>query len=171
MMTTLQPRTRPPEVALVHRPAVTLLGLSAALLYAGSFFLPAYQEAAGFHAFVLSLVFLVGIPMWLANPFFWSGLTLLAQGKYRSARNAGLVALVLALSECWLFAEGLQVGYFVWVSSMASLAVAGWWGQLQPYSAQGTRGAGEASRIAARLAASRPPNLSPEGRDAFQEVR
>jgi hypothetical protein len=128
---------------------VALLGISAALLYAGSFFLPAYQAGVGYQAFVVSLVFLVGIPIWLANPFFWSGLTLLAEVKYASARNAGLVALLLALSEAWPCWPG-----------------AGWFGEEQT-SLSETRGAGEASRIAARFAAARPPFLPPVGQDAY----
>src|SRR5262249_41227117 len=154
----------PPEVvAVVHPSAAALLGLFAALLYAASFFLPACEEVAGWQAFVLSLVFFVGLPMWLANPVFWSGLVLLSRGEYGPAGKRGLVAFVLALSECSLFAEGLQVGYFLWVGSMAVLAAAGWWGHVRSRPVEGTRGAGEASRIAARLAASRPPYLSSAG--------
>ena len=76
--------------------------------------------------------------------------------------------LLLALSECWLFAEGLRVGYFLWVGSMALLVLAGWCGLLQADSAPVTRGAGEASRIAARFAASRLPVLPPVEQDAYR---
>jgi hypothetical protein len=170
-MTLTQARVPPPERVLAVRcpPTVALLGLAAALLYAASFFLPATDMVAGYQAFVLSLVFVIGIPMWLANPVFWSGLTLLSQGKYRSARKAGLLGLVLALSECWLFSKGLRVGYFAWVASMALLAAAGWWGQLGHGPVHGPRVPGEATRIAARFTACRSPRMPSWGGDAYQE--
>lgn len=142
-MLTSDLRVPPPAV-------VTVLGVAAVLVYAVSFFLPVFLEAAGYHAFLLSLVSVVALPMWLANPFFWSGLAGLCRGEYRSARKAGLAGLVLALSECWLFFEGLRVGYFAWVGSMALLAVAGWCGQPRQ-SSIGAGNAGEATRIASRL--------------------
>jgi hypothetical protein len=144
-----------PDIALGgSSPAVPLLGVSSAVLYAASFFLPAFQEGAGYHAFLFSLVYLLGIPMWFANPVFWCGLALLCQGKHRAARKAGVVALVFALSEFWLFLEGLRVGYFVWVGSMALLIAAAWCGVHDPprdLSFPRPRGAGEATRIAARF--------------------
>jgi hypothetical protein len=173
MTPSLQTRIPPPAVVLAVRcpPTVALLGLAAALLYAVSFFLPAADGVAGYNAFVFSLVFLFFVPMWAANPAFWSGLAHLYQGQYRSARNAGLAALLLSLSQSWMVYRELRVGYLAWVGSMALLAVAGWCGQLGRMSAQGPKSAGEATRIAARFAASRPALLPPEGQDAFQEVR
>jgi hypothetical protein len=155
MMTQLQARIPPPEAVIAVRcpPIAAVLGVAAAVLYAGSFLLPAYHEAAGYQAFMFSFVCVIGIPMWLANPVFLSGLALLSQGKYRSAGKAGLWALVLALSECWLFSGGLRVGYYVWVASMALLAAAGWWGQLRRVPVHGPWGAGEATCIAARFRA------------------
>jgi hypothetical protein len=145
----LHPRAVP-EVAREHlSPAV--LGVAAAVLYALSFFLPAFQEAAGYQAFFVSLFFVVGIPMWAANPVFWSGLVLLSQREYASAGKAGVLALSLALSECWLFSEGLRVGYFAWVGSMALLALAGGCGQPRDSFPIEAETAGEAARIASRL--------------------
>ena len=123
-MLTSDLRVPPPAV-------VTVLGVVAVLVYAVSFFLPVFLEDAGYHALLFSLVSVVALPMWLANPFFWSGLAGLCRGEYRAARKAGLAGLVLALSECWLFSKGLRVGYFTWAGSMALLAVAGWCGQAQ----------------------------------------
>jgi hypothetical protein len=172
MLNTTKARIPSPEAIVAVRcpPAVAVLGLAAVFLYAVSFFLPACDNAAGYQAFVLSVVCVVGIPMWFANPFFWAGVALLSQGKYASAGKAGLVALVLALSECWLFAQGLQVGYYAWVGSMALLAAAGWCGAAEGRDGpvHGTRGAGEATRIAARFGASRPPFLLPQGQGAYQ---
>jgi hypothetical protein len=154
-MLTLRARIPPPEVLIAVRcpPTVALLGFAAALLYAASFFLPAVDGAAGYQAFVLSLVFIIGIPMWLANPVFWSGLTLLSQGKYASAGKTGLLALVLALSECWLFND-LRVGYYAWVGSIALLAAAGWWGSCDAglSTSQGVSVRPPASRPASRRA-------------------
>jgi hypothetical protein len=137
-------------------PAVTLLGLSSAVLYTVSFFLPAYHGAVGYQAFLSAWLFLIGIPMWFANPIFWCGLALLCQGKHGPARKAGVVALVFALSEFWLFLEGLRVGYFVWVGSMGLLTAAAWCGAHDPprelFLPEFPR-VGEAGRIAARFAA------------------
>jgi hypothetical protein len=153
MLNPIQARTPPADMVVAVRcpPAVALLGLAAVLVYAVSFFLPACDNAAGYQAFVLSLVCVIGIPMWFANPFFWAGIALLSQGKYASAGKAGLVALVLALSECWLFAKGLRVGYFAWVSSIALLAVAGFCGGFDKPPPCRLRNVGEATRITARF--------------------
>ena len=173
MLNTTQARIPSPEAIVAVRcpPAVALLGLAAVLVYAVSFFLPAFDKTAGYQAFVLSLVCVIGIPMWFANPFFWAGVALLSQGKYRSAGKAGLVALVLALSECWLFAEGLQVGYYAWVGSMALLSAAGFCGAAEGRDgpAHGSRGAGEAARIAARWATASTPRSPAWDRDAYRE--
>jgi hypothetical protein len=101
------------------------LGWLAVGLYIISFFLPAYAGALGYQAFLCALVCMIGIPMWSANLVFWGGLAQLSQGRYRSAGGAGLAALLLALSEAWMFRDGLQVGYWMWVGSMGLLALAG----------------------------------------------
>jgi hypothetical protein len=153
-MTPPQPGASRPEadVAVTYESPAGVLGVLAAVLYVVSFFLPACEGAAGYQAFALSLVCVVGIPMWLANPLFWSGLLLLSQGKRAAAGKAGLTAVALALSQCWLFWPGLRVGYFAWVGSMGLLAVAGWCGgQERQAAVPESRGAGEASRIAARF--------------------
>jgi hypothetical protein len=134
-----------------------VVGAVAVAVYAVSFFLPALDSIVGFQAFLCSLGFVITIPMWVANPIFWFGLRRLAQGRYRSAGKAGLLALVFALSESWMCAGGLRVGYFVWVGSMAVLATVGLFGDAQeerprrwPFHPTWTRG-GEAARIAARF--------------------
>jgi hypothetical protein len=102
---------------------------------------------------------LLFIPMWAANPLFWSGLAHLYTGQYRAARNAGLAALFLSLSQSWMVYRELRVGYFAWVGSMVLLTAAGWCGQLRCCPIHGSCGACEATRIAARFA-SRPPYLN-----------
>jgi hypothetical protein len=130
MMTPPQPCVSRPEtdLAIAYQSPAGLLGVLAAVLYVVSFFLPACEGMAGYQAFVISVVFLIGIPMWLANPGFWLGLLLLYQGKHAAAAKAGLLATALALSECWMFWPALRVGCFAWVGSMGLLAVAGWCG-------------------------------------------
>jgi hypothetical protein len=153
MLHSIQARTPPPGLVIAVRcpPTAALLGLAAALLYAVSFFLPAADGVAGYNAFVFSLVFLLFIPMWAANPVFWSGLAHLYLGQYRSARNAGLAALFLSLSQAWMVYRELRVGYFAWVGSMALLAVAGFCGGYGKQPPCQSRNAGEATRIAARF--------------------
>jgi hypothetical protein len=116
-----------PEVATpgLRSAAPGLLGGLALLLYAVSFFLPALDGVAGYQAFVFALIWFVFLPMWAANPVFWIGLGRLFQGRHGSASRAGLAALLLALSESWMFGRELGVGYLVWVGSMAVLVVAG----------------------------------------------
>ena len=133
-----------------------VLGAVAVTLYGVSFFLPAVGTVLGFLAFIWAPSSVVLIPMWLANPVFWYGLHCLFGGRLEAAAKAGLVALLLALSESWLFWGELGVGYFAWVGSMAALARVG--------IRSGTEGTdpfrtipspfflgGEASRIAARF--------------------
>ena len=109
-----------PEAVVTRRSvAGDLLGLLTITVYAVSFFLPVTRDVLGYQAFVCSLVFMVLIPMWAANLALWLGLAELSLGRYRRAGLAGLVALVLAASESWLFVGELQVGFFAWVGSMA----------------------------------------------------
>jgi hypothetical protein len=124
-------------------------------MYAVSFFLDAADRMAGYQAFLLALYIPVYWPMWLANPVFWFGLSRLCQGRYHSAGTAGLVALVLALSESWLCGR-LDVGYFLWAGSMAVLALAGLCRELEEQLDLGRQWgaaltAGEASRIASQF--------------------
>ena len=69
-----------------------------------------------------------------------------------------MVALLLALSEFWMFIDGLGIGYLVWVGSMAVLAAAGSCGAKEEENrrwpwpvAPGWRTPGEAARIASRF--------------------
>src|SRR5262249_19047678 len=127
MLNTTQARILSPEAVVAVRcpSVVALLGLASALLYAVSFFLPATEGVAGYHAFVFSLACFLFIPMWAANPFLCAGLVHLYLGQYRSARNVGLAALFLSLSQSWMVFRELRVGYFAWVGSMALLTAAG----------------------------------------------
>ncbi len=143
------------------------LGLLASALYAVSFFLPAVPGILGFQAFVYSLVCVICVPMWAANLALWLGLAELSRGRYGTAGTAGLVAVVLAVSESWLFLGELRVGYFVWVGSMILLAFVGLCGaeQTRPrWPVQvGSNIEGEATRIASRFPAARhrPPRACP----------
>jgi hypothetical protein len=147
-----------PEAVVARRSAAgDVIGLLAVILYALSFFLPATRWVVGYQVFVCSLVFVICIPMWAANLVFWAGLAELCLGRYRSAGLAGLVAVVLALSECWMFTAELRVGYFVWVGSMALLAFVGLCGteENRPRwpARVGSNIAGAATRIASRFPA------------------
>jgi hypothetical protein len=118
--------SRPPETVEADRFSEGFwLGWLVTGLYLLSFFLPVDSGMLGYHAFICALVFVIGIPMWLANPVFWFGLVRLFQGRYTSAGTAGVVALLLALSQVWMFRGAAQVGYWVWVGSMGLLALAG----------------------------------------------
>jgi hypothetical protein len=116
----------PEPVSLTRRPDSNIvLTCMIGALYAASFFLPATKTMPGYAAFVCSVLFLIGIPMWLANPVFWVGLYRLAHGRYQAAGRSGILALVLALSECWMFEGDLSYGYFLWVGCMGLLALTG----------------------------------------------
>jgi hypothetical protein len=125
-----------PERRVAHEacPCATagVLGGAAALLYVISFFLPALGDKGGgilgFQAFIYSVLLVVTIPMWLANPLFWLGLALLMRRQWHGARFYGLLAVVLGLSESWMYGKELAVGYILWVGSMVLLTVAGWCG-------------------------------------------
>ncbi len=146
-----------PYLLSSRRPiAGVVLGSLAAGLYVLSFFLQATNTLAGWQAFIFALLFVIGIPMWLANVVFWIGLYHLSHSRYGSASTAGFIALLLALSESWLFGTELAIGYYVWVSSMAVLAAArlfreeearpkSWWPRTE------WLGTGEAGRIASRF--------------------
>jgi hypothetical protein len=145
-----------PFVTVRHPPAVAILGALAVAMYGVSFFLPAAGTFLGFQAFVCALLFIIGVPMWLANPVFWLGLVMLSRREYRSASHAGMIALVLALSECWMFSGELKAGYYVWAGSMAVLALVGLFGEWTDgprgwYSRSQLFPVGEASRIVSRF--------------------
>jgi hypothetical protein len=145
------------QVSEERRPAKDLSpGVFATVMYIISFFLPAWQEARGYEAFVLSLMFLFCVPVWAANLVFWIGLAQWSQGRYWSASMAGLVALSLGLLGVWMFKDGLKIGYWLWVGSMGVLALGGLCKEQdsQPRNRPSqaiTRDAGEASRIVARF--------------------
>ena len=126
MVPLVQTRAAVLDIAVLRRGTGVgaLVGVLAAGLYAWSFFLEAAKGIAGYQAFLLALYLPPYWPMWAANPVFWFGLSRLSQGRYHAAGAAGLVALLLALSESWLCGN-LEAGYFVWAGSMAVLALAG----------------------------------------------
>jgi hypothetical protein len=145
-----------PFVTTRHPAGVAVLGTLAVVMYGVSFLLPAAGRMLGYQAFVCAVLFVIGVPMWLANPVFWLGLVLLSRREYRSASTAGIVALLLALSECWMFSGDLGVGYFVWVGSMAFLALVGLFGESEAaprewYARPQRFPVGEASRIVSRF--------------------
>jgi hypothetical protein len=99
-------------------------------LYAVSFAMPVTdagtpQAMYGWQAFLFSLVYVIFLPMWLADPVFWIGCLSYANGRFHAARNAGLTAAVLAVSEVWLWDDRPEIGYWIWLASMLLLAVAG----------------------------------------------
>jgi hypothetical protein len=116
------------ELTRAYRGDFVLGGLAASL-YVASFFFDAAAGVAGWQAFIWSVLLVVYLPMWLANPVAWIGFARLLEGRRRSAGGAGLLAVLLAFSESWLFFRELRVGYFLWVGSMAVLAVAGLLGE------------------------------------------
>src|SRR5262245_22378209 len=104
----MQTRIEPGAVVARRSAAGDLLGLSAVIVYTVSFFLPAAGGVLGYQAFICALVSVICIPMWAANLALWLGLAELSLGRYGKAGIAGLVALVLALSESWMFMEELR---------------------------------------------------------------
>jgi hypothetical protein len=97
-------------------------------LYATSFLLPvtdadSMQVMYGYQAFVWGFLFVVFLPMWMANPLFWIGCHHFYHGRFQVARNASLTASALAVSELWLWDDRPSVGYFLWLASMLLLAV------------------------------------------------
>jgi hypothetical protein len=107
--------------------------------------LPCMFKIGGYHSgwnVFVQLAFLVAytprltifaIPawVWFANPFFWWGLVLLAQGRWRAASLWGAAAVILGLLAVFIL-EGMSerprvvhIGYFVWLASLVWLAGAG----------------------------------------------
>jgi hypothetical protein len=87
-------------------------------------------EALGFQVTFLGGILLLatGLPQMipvLANPVHWIGWVLLVCGRRRGAAVAGILGLLLALSALFMPMGTLLIGYYVWLISMAALAVAG----------------------------------------------
>ena len=98
--------------------------------YATSFFLPVTdadtpQVMYGYQAFFWALVSIIYLPMWLSNPVLWVGCGYCVDGRWTAARNCGLLAILLAISEVWFWDDPPEIGYYLWVASMVVLAVAG----------------------------------------------
>ncbi len=97
--------------------------------YVGSFALPVSSEFYGVHAFLYALFYcfipsLNGLP-WFANVALWVGVVYLTRDRWHEARRAGLIAIALGLTVlpiCWN-KDNPEVGYYVWLASMAILTV------------------------------------------------
>jgi hypothetical protein len=77
---------------------------------------------------------IVALAAWLANPVFWFGLASLSSNRCRRAMVLGMIALLLSFSFWHVNPNDvldLSWGYYLWVTSMALLMFAGWWGQCQ----------------------------------------
>ena len=99
------------------------------VVYATSFFLPVIdagtpQAMYGYQAFFWALVSVIYLPMWLSNPVVWIGCGYCVDGRWKAARNCGLVAVLLAISEVLFWDDPPEIGYYLWVASMVMLAVA-----------------------------------------------
>jgi hypothetical protein len=90
-------------------------------------------------------------PAWFANFAFWFGCWRLYQARWQAAAIAGLLALMPSLLCGWVLMYDLHdddhpgIGFYVWLTSMMSLALAGLYGSLcrasmqngaDPYSAE-----------------------------------
>ena len=119
-----------------------LFSILVAVVYSGSFVLPAVDfgphrrgdvfelsgTSSGFEAFFLAIpAILSGLPVWLANPVFWLGLILLAAYRPLGAAICGAIAVLLALTGLQPVEsqEILLVGYYVWLTSIGLLFLAG----------------------------------------------
>lgn len=136
--------TLPTLTMLGFRVPIHWLGFGLVVgLYALSFFLPAYcglLNLVGYEAFAMVFMGLFENPIeittpdcllsilgFLPNPLLWIGILLLARKRWRSATAAG--ALALGLGLVWIVdpdqkmvdLQGLHVGYYCWLASMAAL--------------------------------------------------
>ncbi len=104
---------------------------------AGAAVQPRSKTGAEEFASVIAWVFLapvVGFPReawqfyaaWCANPLLWCGLLLLARAYWWAATLSGVVAFLLGLAVAGDFPLS---GYYVWLGSMALLALAGMLGR------------------------------------------
>lgn len=99
------------------------------LAYAVSFLLPVTDAGApyamyGYQAFFWGFASIVYWPQWSANVAFWIACGSFGDRRWRHARNAGAVAVGLAISEVWLWDDPPEVGFYLWMGSMAFLALA-----------------------------------------------
>ncbi|MGH7202255.1 MAG: hypothetical protein ACREJB_16745 [Planctomycetaceae bacterium] len=139
--------------------------LATLLLYGVSLSLPAIAvngrsgaaPVPGYEAVIAGVFALVMLfqPAVLANPAIWTGLVLLACGRWRSAAVAGALAVVLTLSALLIYDPAappqgggadspsthppriiqLLPGYYCWVASAAILTAAGVLGMRGRYTA------------------------------------
>lgn len=116
-----------------------------AAVHVTSFFLPAYDRIPGWGCYWL-VGFLISLPGspdlmgwliilgWLANPFCWIGIALLATGRPRLAAVAGLAgtlgvvgaSVFMFLNASWqLQVRALGPGFYLWLAGFFLLGVAG----------------------------------------------
>jgi hypothetical protein len=127
------------SVRLRANPVAVTLCLFSVTAYGVSFFLPTFGWAlsgpgnalAGHVIFRLCLSCAGSgwgwdnpFVVWLANPIFWLGLTLFVLGRGIAAAVAAAAAVLLA-ARVALSPAGILVGYYVWLTGMASLLPAG----------------------------------------------
>ena len=140
--------------------------------YALSFLLPAFEivvegqhdTSYGYDAFLVALAAawqpilggLLSFVVWLANPAYWAGAVFFARGRYWRSAAASIAALVLGCH--FVFAPLILVGYFVWLGSMALLAVA------SAVSLVRERQARTAEPVAADVTMNVKPRLGDDGR-------
>ena len=113
--------------------------------YLASFFLPVLDGINGVSAFWFGGAIWIFWPVWLANPLLWISVYCILKGRFRPARNAGIVAYFLSFTGIWLLEGAQGPGYYIWVSSMALAGLGGLVGQA--YYSKGDR-AGDASQAA-----------------------
>jgi hypothetical protein len=132
-----------------------ILGVTSGCLYAGSFLMPVGRDLTlfGWQAFVCSAIYFLFWPMWAANPVFWFGLVKAGNQRWEAARNAGVLAMMLAVSEAWMFLPNLGIGYYCWLGSMIALAAAGAYGVEQE---RGNRRSEEGDETAIQILPDRP---------------
>jgi hypothetical protein len=75
--------------------------------------------------FTFMIVSAFGAVAILANPAFWLGLFLLGIRRWWGTTVAGLLATTLAAVPLWCVPDKLLTGYYLWISSMVVLTVAG----------------------------------------------
>ncbi len=79
------------------------------------------QVMYGYQAFAFALASQY-LPCWLANPTYWCACYHALSGTIRQARNYAILAVVLSVSETWMFDDALEAGFYMWSASMGFLA-------------------------------------------------
>lgn len=107
------------------------LGATCSAVYCVSFFLPACtlygldmgsRTLTGFDAFRESIGDKMFFHVWLANPVFWTAMSLLISGRYKWAGWLGATATALGFAII-LRPDVMHSGYWCWLGSMGATAV------------------------------------------------